>query len=288
MASVIPFLQQAPQPEDLPVLHLSGPKLRGSLERLIAASEAVGGVERLAEAVKLKAALFQQTLGAGGAEGLTLSAFEQLCAFMPTCRRRIAPPLQEHGFHHFRDAIAALLDGAEETGSADDRVADFVGRFPKDREHRFVRDLAAEILHYSRPEQYPLMTRWVWDERANTGVLREIWHGDNVDHMVIDVPDGYATFLSLRMELAQFLSDNGVFRDILFYVNLLQGQIYAEYINAQGGAFLRTDFSSAEDPLVHLRRILGLDGIDARTGRSRFKTIDGEARVIGDAKLLPH
>lgn len=274
--------------QDLPVLHLSGPKLRGSLERLIEAGETVGGVERLAEAVKLKAALFQQTLGAGCADSLTLSAFEQLCAFMPTCRRRIAQPLQEHGFHTFRDAIAALLDGAEEAASADARMADFVGRFPKDREHRFVRDLAAEILHYSLPEQYPLMVRWVWDERANTGVLREIWHGDNVDHMVIDVPDGMATFLSLRAELAQFLADNGVFRDMLFYVDLLQGQVYAEYINAQGGVFLRTDFSSAEDPLVHLRRILGLDGIDVRTGRSRFKTIDGEARVVADAKLLPH
>ncbi len=125
---------------------------------------------------------------------------------------------------------------------------------------RFVRDLAAELLHNCYPEHYPLMQRWVWDNRANTGVLREIWHGDNVDHMLIDVPDGYETFLILREELSQFLSDNGVFRDMLWYVDLLTAQVYADYINEQGGAFLRTDFASEGDPLEHTRRILGLDG----------------------------
>ena len=74
--------------------------------------------------------------------------------------------------------------------------------------------LAAELLHYADPERYPLMTRWVWDARANTGVLREIWHDENVDSISIDVADGYATFLVLREELAQYLATNGVFREI--------------------------------------------------------------------------
>ena len=57
--------------------------------------------------------------------------------------------------------------------------------FPEDRDHRFMRDFAAELLHNVYPEHYPLMQRWVWDAKQNTGVLREIWHdaaaGDNVD-----------------------------------------------------------------------------------------------------------
>ncbi len=48
----------------------------------------------------------------------------------------------------------------------------------------------------------------------------------------------------LREELSQFLSDNGIFRDMLWYVDLLQAQIYGDYINAQGGAYLKTDFSA--------------------------------------------
>lgn len=130
---------------------------------------------------------------------------------------------------------------------------------------RFIRDLAAELLHATYPEHYPLMTRWMWDAQANTGVLREIWHdaasgSDDVDHIVIDVPDSHDTFLVLREELSLFLSDNGIFRDMLWYVDVLAAQIYGDYINAQGGAYLKTDFNSgAVDPLEHTRRILGLD-----------------------------
>jgi hypothetical protein len=145
------------------------------------------------------------------------------------------------------------------------------------RECRFVRDLAAEILHNVLPEQYPLMHRWVWDSRANTGVLREIWHGDDVDAMIIDVPDSYETFLVLREELSQFLADNGVFRDMLWYVDLLQAQVYAGYINAQGGAYLRTDFACEGDPLEQTRRLLGIDGVGLKSSRSLVTTLEGAA-----------
>lgn len=286
MVNLLQRRASAAVPDDRPVLHLSGPVLTRNLEQLIAASEAQGGIEALAGAVGLKAALFQDVFGGGKAEALTLDTFERICAFMATCRRRIARPLKDLGFAHFRDAIVALLDGAADTTTADDRLAAFVARFPAEKSYRWVRDLAAEILHNTMPEPYPLMTKWVWDARANTGVLREIWHGDNVDHMVIDVPDGFATFLMLREELSQFLADNGVFRDMLSYVDLLQAHVYADYINAQGGTYLRTDFASEVDPLLQARRILGLDGIDAKTGRSRFKTIDGAARVIDDVRRL--
>ncbi|MCL4766347.1 MAG: hypothetical protein KJZ80_08955 [Hyphomicrobiaceae bacterium] len=119
------------------------------------------------------------------------------------------------------------------------------------------------------------MQRWVWDSRSNSGVLREIWHGDNVDHMLIDVPDGYETFLVLREELSQFLADNGVFRDMLWYIDLLTAQAYADYINEQGGAYLRTDFASEGDPLEHTRRILGLDG------RRKHEIVKSPGREFG-------
>ena len=104
------------------------------------------------------------------------------------------------------------------------------------------------------------MCRWVWDEKSNTGVIREIWHGD-VDRVSIRVPDTYATFVMLREELSQFLASNGIYRDTLQYVDLICAQVYAEYISAQGGSYLRADFSSAEDATQHVRRLLGLDGV---------------------------
>ena len=146
---------------------------------------------------------------------------------------------------------------------------------------RFLRDLAAEILHNVYPEHYPLMTRWVWDAKANSGALREIWHdpvaGDDVDSILISADDTHETFLVLREELSQFLSDQGIFRDMLWYVDLLLGHVYGGYINAQGGAWLKTEFGSEADPLEHTRRILG---VDARIAREKHVGWVGAATIV--------
>jgi len=269
------------------VLHLSGPVLRNALESLVSGCRLAGGIERFAEAVELRFSLFQKALGSpAGIADLDREAFEELCDFMATVRRRVGSGMDTVGFQSFRSAIAALLDNAADTATADARMQAFIGAFPADKSFRWVRDLGAEILHGVLPEQYPLMTKWVWDAQANTGVLREIWHDADVDRLRIDIPDNYATYLKLREELSQYLADNGVFRDMLAYVDLLKAQIYAGYINSQGGVYLRTEFASEGDPLEHVRRILGLDGGSRQASRRRARTIDAEARNVDDMKQL--
>jgi len=201
-----------------------------------------------------------------------------LCAFMPTVRRRIVPWLEEPSYTSLCAALEPLLTPTGDTSDTDARIARFCAAFPQDDRHRWTRDFAAELLHNLDPERYPLMTRWVWDAEANTGVLREIWHGPDVDHVTIGARDDYETFLVLREEIAQFLSTNGVFRDVMQMVDMVCAQVYAEYICEQGGSYLRADFSAPEDPMQHTRRLLGLDGVRAADGRARFAAIDGEAR----------
>lgn len=268
-----------------PRLELSGPKLALAFEGLVARSEEQGGVEAYVEALKIKSAIFRDALGAVDAGELQLPAFKILCAHVATVRRRIGPYLEPGAFGELRERIARLLQGRDDTSSTDQRIAEFCGGFPADRAHRWVRDLAAEILHNVDSERYPLMSRWVWDVSSNTGVLREIWHADDVDQIRIDVPDRYATFVVLREELAQYLADNGVFRDVLQYVDVLAAQVYADYIGERGGTYLRADFVTPEDPMLHTRRILGLDGVGA-DGRTRVKACDGRAVVVENAKQL--
>ena len=309
-----------------PVLDLSGPRLRATLERLIAASEPIGGVERFAEAVKLKSVVFQERIGEGRAASLTRSQIAEIVPLMPTVRRRIAPLIDARAWGTTHAAIVALLDNAHDTTIADQRIAAFESalssptpRFSRGEgrgegrqqapeqavaphpsplpaegagrgNSRFLRDLAAEILHNVLPEHYPLMQRWVWDTKANSGVLREVWHdaqggSDSTDHIVIDVADRYETFLVLREELSQFLADNGVFRDMLWHVDLLCAQIYGDYINAQGGAWLKTEFGSESDPLEHTRRIIGLDRVAGKPV-GKDKTIDGAVETVPPTKLL--
>jgi len=265
-----------------PVLDLSADAIRMATQTMIKGSEDLGGIERYVDAVKLKSEMFSQAL-VDNAGNLELETFKGLCTFMATVRRRIGPWLNEDSFAEVRDALSGLLDDDQ---PVDARIEAFCARFPNDKKHRWVRDLATEILHNTEPERFPLMNRWVWDAKANSGVLREIWHAENIDHITIPVGDGYGTYLMLREELSQFLSENGFFRDILQYVDILCAQIYAQYICEQGGSYLRADFSAPEDPMQHTRRLLGLDGVRPGNGRTRLKSIDGEAFVIDDSNHL--
>ena len=291
MPSVPHFLKPQARPDiDRPRLDLSGPLLARALESLVAGTEAQGGIEQWIDALKLKSRMFQQALepfvNSDDSAQLPLDSFASLCAFMASVRRRVGPFLEEPAYGDMVTAIAGLLAGARDTSGTHDRLEEFCSRFPQDRKHRWVRDLAAEILHNVDPERYPLMCRWVWDRKANTGVIREIWFDDQVDNITIDVPDGYGTYLVLREELSQYLTDNGVFRDVIWYVDLLCAKIYADYIAAQGGVYLRADFSAPGDPMEHTRRLLGLDGVRAASGRTRLKAISGEAYVIEDSNLV--
>ena len=271
-----------PHEFERPVLELSGEMLRAALQSMVTGSEDHGGIERYIDAVKLKSQMFRQALVDNDIADLDLETFKGLCAFMATVRRRVSNWLNEEAFGEMHPRIIALFDEREHI---DDRIGRFCAYFPNDKKHRWVRDLAAELLHNADPERVPMMNRWVWDARANTGVIREIWHGENVDSMTIPVGDGYGTYIMLREELSQFLSDNGVFRDVLFYVDVLCAQIYAQYICEQGGSYLRADFTAPEDPMQHTRRLLGLDGVQPGDGRTRLKSIDGEAFVLDDKTL---
>jgi hypothetical protein len=217
---------------------------------------------------------------------LTETEFCDLAAFITPARRRVAAWLGDKGFPAVRKRLVALLAGWSDVTTADARLAAFVAGAPADRGHRWVRDLAAEVLHFVAPERYPLMTRWMWDARVGTGVLREIWYADDVDAATIAAADDFATHRALFVELEGFLRDNGVFRDLPFYVDLLAAHVYAGYINDRGGQYLRADFCGpAGDAMAHTRRLLGLDAVDSESGRTKLKLIDGKAYVLGQARL---
>lgn len=270
---------------NLPELDLSGPVLAENFKAMVHGCEKLGGIERYIEALKLKHALFYQALGDDALTTMTEETFAGLCAFMGTVRRRISSHLHDENFETMKSAIAILLCTMKVTANADERITNFCQCFPQDKKHRWVRDLAAEILHNVDPQRYPLMTRWMWDRKANTGVIREIWHGDEVDTMTLKVPDGHATFVALRADLGGWLSENGVFQDTIYYVDLLCAQIYANYICAQGGTYLRADFASPQDPMQYSRRLLGLDGIKQSSSKTRLKAQDGISFAF-DSQLL--
>lgn len=270
--------QIAPLPPVGPVLDLSGDRLRRAFADLAEAARPTGGVERYVTALQLKSGLFSKVLTGGG---MTETEFLDLAAFMAPVRRRIAPVLAEQGFDALGDAISRLMEAPADPAQIDNRLAAFMHSLPQGKPFRWVRDLGAELLHFTHPETIPLMTRWVWDARVGTGALREIWHADDVDLAQITVADDLVTFQTLRTELDGCLSGEGVFRDRIWYADLLLAHIYAGYINDRGGQYLRNDFTIEGDPMLHTRRMLGLDAVDTETGRTRLRLIDGRAHEFG-------
>lgn len=269
-----------------PVLDLSGPRLRRAFENLVSSAEQTGGIERYVGALALKASLFDERLGHGRVAGLTEKDFCDVACFIAPARRRVGSWLADNDFARMRRLLEALLEGDADASDCDERLRAFVEAFPDDREHRWVRDLAAEVLHFVAPAEVPLMTRWIWDRKVGSGVLREIWHADDVDLARIDVPSDFATFAMLRTEIDGFLAGEGVYRDRHWYVDLLLSHVYAGYINDRGGQYLRNDFTIEGDPMMHTRRMLGLDAVDTETGRTRLRLIDGTAHYFGGAGAL--
>ena len=269
----------------LPVLDLSGPALRKALESLLAAAEPDGGVDAYVHGLGAKVALFATMLNIGRVREMSEADFLGLCSFMPTVRRRIAAWLADHGYPTMRDLLTRLI---EAPGELDARFGDFIACFPADRSHRWVRDLAAEVLHFTQPEQVPLMTRWVWDARTATGVLREIWFDDAAPIDAAGIPDRLPTFLALRAELDAFLRDNGFFRDKPLFRDLLCAHIYAGYINDRGSSYLKGEFAGGEDPMNHTRRLLGLDALDRDGFRNRLKKPSTDPLPRHDSPRIGH
>ncbi len=266
-----------------PVLDLSGPCLRGALDALGHAASEGGGIGAFVEAIALKARLFAEVLNPEALPMLDRARFLGLVAFMPTVRRRIGAFLDQAGFPVLHARIRGLLASR---GEVEARAGDFIACFANDRAHRWVRDLAAELLHFSAPEQVPLMTRWVWDSGTRTGVLREIWHDDSLDRRSDAPTDRLPTFRTLAREVQGFLREEGYFRDLALVQDLLFAHIYATYINDRGATYIKGDIAGAEDRMGHTSRLLGLDAIDAGSGTVRHRLVAVADRPVGAVRLV--
>ena len=158
----------------------------------------------------------------------------------------------EDAFAELRGALQELF---LENESVDARVSRFCARFPEDKSHRWIRDLATEMLHNREPERYPLMNRWIWDAKANTGVLREIgkggirlrvirWTHAFVHRCVIGRIRIYVTtcahdYSGIEVLLPQARAVTGAYTDILAPPMTPHTPYCREAINAPSGPWAR-------------------------------------------------
>lgn len=241
-------------------------------------AEEDAGLERYLESLQAKSQLFSALLAAEALPKLTLEGVEAMLETVFTARRRLFPYLQQLGQAFVVQAISELLYG---TGELSERMARFSEIVPvpedADREsrkqagkiRRAAFDFGAEMLHFNNPLKYPLMTRWVWDQNTVSGALREFIRGNDT---MPDVPLGSSPemFEGARKWLAEQIAEQGIYRDVPFWVDLVLAQAYAEYFRSMAEGMLSADFGRGSGPEEHVKKFLGIDPA-RKPGLSRVK-----------------
>ena len=237
-----------------------------------------GGVDSYLVALANKTQLFQRLLNAPAIDDLNFVKIELLLETIMPARKRLWPALQTMGEAAAVAAIRELLYGHEPLAQ---RLPQFVAAVPNDphadnktnkKLKRAAHDFAAEMLHFRAPEQYPLMTRWVWDAGTLSGALREMMKGgDTLNHIPIGASPG--VYEAGRVWVAEQLATQGVYREPHYVVDLFLAHAYADYMRAMsnGMGLMNADFGGKADPMEVVKKLLGIDS--ARSKASRVKKL---------------
>lgn len=241
-------------------------------------AEMDAGLEPYLESLRAKHQLFFDALNSAAIDALDLAKIELLLEAVFSARRRLFPALEQMGEAAAAAAIKTLLYGQ---GRLQQRMEAFVAAIPvvqgEDREsikaagktRRAAYDFAAELLHFNAPEQYPLMTRWVWDQATVSGALREFIRGND---SMTEIPLGGSPemYEGARQWFAAQVGEQGIYRDVPFWIDLVQAQAYADYFRSMAEGMLSADFGRGGGPEEYLKKFLGIDAL-RRSGRSRVK-----------------
>ncbi len=223
---------------------------------LLAAAEDREGIEAWLDALAEK----QRRLAVATAQGNLAAAIDLVFG----ARRKLGPHADEPGLAR---AIAALDD---ESAPLESRIAAVVAATPAGagREAgrasaklaRSAHDLATELLHFRDPVRVPLMARWVWDRATMTGALRElVAGGDAMRELALE--NSAATYEAARLWVQERVAEQGIYRDVHFWADLVLAAAYGHYFRAMTGGTLGADFQRGMHPSEQVTGLLGIDRI---------------------------
>lgn len=241
-------------------------------------AEEDAGIDVFLASLQAKHVLFSNLLAEDKLVNLTMESVEALLETVFSARRRVYPAFEQLGLDEVKVRIGNLLYGKALLIDRLDQFSDVVVSDENaDKETRKIAaknkraafDFGAELLHFNNPIKYPLMTRWVWDQNTVSGALREFIRGNDA---LPDVPLGNSPemFEGARAWLATQLAEQGLYKDVHFWVDLVQAQAYAEYFRSMAEGMLSADFGRASGPSDHIKKFLGIDS-PAKVGLSRVR-----------------
>ncbi len=117
--------------------------------------------------VEAKSRWFGETLGADALSSLTPEVYQQLLRRIFSTRGKTRQALLARDFDETRGRIGELLWGDGDAQTRVQTFADWLDDLPDNLRV----DFASELLHFTRPDQHWLWTRWMWDPKTKTGAL---------------------------------------------------------------------------------------------------------------------
>jgi hypothetical protein len=275
--AALPAVTDQIAPAELPVA-LDRGLFRQHFAKLLENVAQDGGIEGYLASLGAKQHAYAGMLERAGSDGLTLDDFEALLEPVFTARRRVFPALGALGAAQVTARVGELLRGNAPLAQ---RMQGFVDAMPgatgMDRDsiraaakvRRAAWDFAAELVHFGDPEKYPLMSRWVWDQGTQSGALREFIGGsDGV--MEIPIANSPESFEGARRWLAERIAEEGIYRDVHFWIDLVQAQAYTTYFRSVTEGGLGADFGRGTPAHEQVKKLLGIDAPRA-DGRRRVK-----------------
>jgi hypothetical protein len=274
--AALPAVTDQIAPAELPVA-LDRGLFQQHFAKLLENAAQDGGIEGYLAALGAKQHAYAALIERSGG-GLTLDDFESLLDLVFTARRRVFPALGALGAAQVTARVSELLWGNAPLAQ---RMQGFVDAMPgaagMDRDsfraaakvRRAAWDFAAELVHFGDPEKYPLMSRWVWDQGTQSGALREFIRGSD-GAMEIPVANSPESFEGARKWLAERIGEEGVYRDVHFWIDLVQAQAYTTYFRSVTEGGLGADFGRGTPAHEQVKKLLGIDPPRA-DGRRRVK-----------------
>jgi len=263
-------------PAELPIA-LDGRLFAQHFAKLAESVEPDGGAEAYLERLGAKQRVYAEVLGAA-ADGLDMDAIERLLGHVFTARRHLPPALEELGGERCARLVSGLI--ARDAPVAR-RMQDFVDAMPgaqaierremqaAARLRRAAWDFAAEVVHFGDPVRFPLMSRWVWDRATQSGALREFIRGNDA---LAEIPfdNSPGVFEAARRWMAERIAENGIYRDVPLWIDLVLAQAYVGYLRSMTDGSLGADFGRSAAPHEQLAKLLGIDA-PPNGARSRVK-----------------
>ena len=121
----------------------------------------------IASQLEEKSRVFQKHLNIQAISSLNEDSLNEIFRYIFVIRRKKSVLSEKYSFEQYNTGIKDLLYG---DGELSDRYQTFIDTF-REVDPVLTFEMASEILHYTRPDQHWLWSRWLWDHKNNTGAI---------------------------------------------------------------------------------------------------------------------